>query len=59
MPTQRLIAQAEASYVAVDVATFKKIPLSDDYRQKLNDGAKGVTVNFSGVARDARDARDV
>jgi acyl-CoA thioester hydrolase len=55
MPTQRLIAQAEASYVAVDAATFKKIPISDHYRQKLNDGAKGVRVNFSGASRDARD----
>ncbi len=46
----RAITQAEATYVAVDAKSFKKIVIDDDYRSKLTQGAAGVVVNHAGVS---------
>ena len=47
--SSRAITEAEATYVAVDAKSFKKIVIDDDYRAKLTHGSPGVVVNHAGV----------
>jgi acyl-CoA thioester hydrolase len=47
--SERLITEGEATYVAVDAKSFKKIAIDDDYRSKLLHGAPGVVVNHAGI----------
>jgi acyl-CoA thioester hydrolase len=43
------VASAQVIYVMVDAAEFTKMPIPDDLRQKLAQGAPSVIVNHAGV----------
>ena len=47
--TGNSVASAEVVYVMVDAAEYTKLPIPDDLRQKLEQGAPGVIVNHAGV----------
>lgn len=43
------IASSQATYVVVDARTFKKTPIPEAFRAKLQAGAPGVVINQAGV----------
>ena len=47
----RVIATVETIYVLVDARTLTKIPLPDDLRAAFSAGARGRTVDHSGLGR--------
>lgn len=47
--THQAIATSQATYVTVDAKTFKKTPIPEAFRAKLQAGAPGVVINQAGV----------
>lgn len=47
---EQMIATAETIYVLVDPGTLTKLPLPDDFRAALKDGAPGVTIDHAGFS---------
>jgi acyl-CoA thioester hydrolase len=48
-----VIAKAETVYVLTDAVTYEKAQLTDEIREKLQAGAKGITVDYANsTARD-------
>lgn len=47
-PSGRAIAQAEAVYVLLETSHWRKTPLPDLLRRKLQEGARGQTISHAG-----------
>ncbi|MDH4396319.1 MAG: thioesterase family protein [Limnobacter sp.] len=47
--TDKAIAISQATYVTVDAKTFKKTPIPEAFRAKLQAGVPGVVINQAGV----------
>ena len=54
--SDRLIAVSEIVYVMMSCPAYEKIPVPDFFREKLEQGAPGVVVNYAGVALSEDDA---
>ncbi|MBF0573661.1 MAG: acyl-CoA thioesterase [Desulfamplus sp.] len=51
---EQIIALVETVYVLVDSQTLNKIPLSQDFRYKLANGASGKIVDHAGYLRNQK-----
>lgn len=47
--SQKHIASAEITYVMVSATEYKKVPLTDEMREKLEKGAPGVIIDHAGA----------
>ncbi len=53
--TDQPIAMAENVYVMVTAETHEKIPMPENIRQKLDNGAPGVIYNYTGIPFSGKD----
>lgn len=47
--SNRLVATSEIVYVMMSCPAYEKIPIPDFFREKLNQGAPDVVVNYAGI----------